>query len=183
MPLVRLLALIVALTMLTSSPVGAAQDDATQEAAGGDVTAMGDPRVGTEVQYLDEDGDEIAVATVVAITDPFDDFSEFFTPEEDARYIAVEFDVRSTGDEVEVQTYNFGLQTADGFFYNSAYVARPEGREEPAELENIEVEEGEQTSGILFFAVPEDAMLARLLWQPESGRLLLLADLREDRGD
>ena len=178
MPVQRLLAPLLVLTLLAGSAAASAQD-ATPAAGGEGYNALGDPLVGTEVQYLDDDGDEIAVVTVLDVSDPFDDFSQFFTPEEDARYVAVEVEVRSTGDEVEVTPYGFRLQTADGFAYTPGFVSRPEGREDPPELESIEVEEGDETSGIIFYAVPEDAELVRILWQPESERLLVLADLRD----
>ncbi len=152
--------------------------DATPKAGDEGYTATGDPLVGTEIPYLDEEGDEIAVVTIVEVTDPSEEFSEFFTQEEDARYFAVEVAVESTGDELDVEPFDVGLQTEDGFFISSTFVSQPEGDELP-ELESTEVEEGDDVSGVLFYAMPEDAELARILWQPEIGHLLVLADLRE----
>ncbi len=178
----RLLAPLLALALLAGSAAASAQN-ATPTVGSQGYNAVGHPLVGTEVQYLDDDGDEIAVGTVLDGSDPFDDFSQFFTPEEDARHVAVEVEVRSTGDEVEVTPYDFRLHTADGFAYTPGFVNRPEGREDPPELESIEVEEGDETSGVIFYAVPEDAELTRILGQPESERLLVLADLRDqDQG-
>ncbi len=159
----RLLAPLLILTLLAGSAAASAQV-ATPPTDGEGYNAVGDPLVGTEVRYLDDEGDEIAVVTVLDVADPFDDFSQFFTPEEDARYVAVEVEARSTSDKVEVEPYSFRLQTANGFAYTPGYVGRPEGGEDPPELESIEVEEGDESSGVVFCAVPEDAELTRILW-------------------
>ncbi len=175
----RLVALLVMLTLLVGSTSALAAQDATPEAGGGEkTTGGGDPKVGDEVQYLSEDGDENAVIIVTKVTDPFDDFSEFFTPDEGARYVAVELTIESTGDQADISSYDFGLQTMDGFFYSSTYASRDDDAK-PVDLEDGTVQEGDSLSGVVFYAIPEKADLARLLWQPESGRLLVVADLRD----
>ena len=149
-----------------SSGGGANEETA---ATGGQDVAPGQP-----IQFLDEDGDEIAVITVTNVTDGFEEFDEFFTPEDDVSYIAVDIEVQSTGDELEVGEFDFGLHTADGFFYGTEFVSLPDDTE-VVEIETTEVEEGESLAGTLFFAVPEEAELSRLLWQPENGRILVIA--------
>jgi hypothetical protein len=175
----RVVALLVMLTLLLGSTSALAAQDATPEAGGGEkTTGGGDPKIGDEVQYLSDDGDENAVIIVTKVTDPFDDFSEYFRPEKDARYVAVEIAVESTGDQIDISAYNFGLQTMDGFFYSPTYASREDGAR-PVDLENGTVQEGDNLSGVIFYAVPEKTELSRLLWQPESGRLLVVADLRD----
>ena len=185
-------ALSLALVLLGTPAVAVAQGDDATPAVGVQATpigratrddgynAAGDPLVGTAVQYLEEDGTEIAIVTVVDLIDPFEDYEEFAAPDPDTRYVAIEVRVESTGDEVDVEPFDFGLQTVDGFFFGDTFVSRdPAAGDDRPELEITEVEEGDEVSGLLFFAVPEEAELARVLWQPESGRLLVLADLRE----
>ena len=175
----RLFALLVMLTLVMGSTSALAAQDATPEAGGGEkTTGGGDPKIGDEVQYLSEDGDENALVTVTKVTDPFDDFSEFFTVDEGARYVAVELKIESTGDQVDISAYNFGLQTMDGFFYSPGYASRDDDAK-PVELEDGTVQEGDTLSGVVFYAIPEKAELSRLLWQPEGGRLLVVADLRD----
>lgn len=135
------------------------------------------PGMGTGFPYLELDGDEIGAVTVLDVVDPFDDFSEFFDPDEGVRYIMVEIEVQSIEDDIEVAPYDFALLTADGFLYRPSYISRPEGGGGPLDLDNIELEEGEETSGAVFFAVPEDAELGHLTWAPEFDRLLLLLNL------
>lgn len=179
----RLAALVLTLVLLVLPAAAVAQDAATpaaqsQGAINSERSSAGSSvGLGTPVSYLDEDGDEIGVITALNIIDPFDDFSEFFTPDEGVRYVGLEVDVRSTGDDIEVSPFDFSLWTSDGFLTRSAFVSRPEGREDPAELESIELEEGETATGIVFFAVPENATIRAVVWQPEFDRLLLLADL------
>lgn len=156
-----------------ASPVGSA-------AAAAPLGAV-DPRVGDTVAYLDETGDEIALVTVLDVVDPFEDFGEYFDVDADSRYVAIEVEVESTGDELDVEPYDFGLQTVDGFFFGDTFVSRDPGvGDDRPELETTEVEEGDSISGLLFFEVPEEAELARLIWQADTGRLLVLVDLREE---
>jgi len=166
----RLFILLAVLLVVGGSVSIASAQDASPEADQGSGGTLGEA-----VPYVDDDGDEIAVATVVDVIDPFEDFDEFFNPEEDVRYVAVELSVESTGDDVEVQSYDFSLHTADGFLFSRAFVSRPDAAQ-PAELEDTDLEEGESVEGAVFFAVPEEAELNALFWQPESGRLIQLAD-------
>ncbi|CAA9539865.1 MAG: hypothetical protein AVDCRST_MAG73-1808 [uncultured Thermomicrobiales bacterium] len=175
----RNVALVAVLTLLVSGAFAVAGatargQGATPASGGG----AGDPVLGDEVQYLDEDGDEIAVVTAIDLTDPFEDFEEFFNPKKGVRYLALEITVESTGGEVEADPFDFGIQTSDGFFLGGgAYVGREDGAD-PPEFETTEVEEGDTVTGVIFYEVPEDAELSRLFWQPETERLVLVADLR-----
>lgn len=78
-------------------------------------------------------------------------------------------------DAFEVQSYPFQITDANGFVYTSAFVSRDEDAE-PADLENADIEPGEETNGLVFFAVPEDAELG-ILYDNTSDRILPLADL------
>jgi hypothetical protein len=168
---------------LAGGSAALAQDDATPEAddatpaASGMTMGGGDPAVGATISYVDEEGVEIATITVTELTDPFEEFDS--APEQGARYVSVAIEVQSTGDELEVDPFDFGLQTADGFFYSDTFISLQEDPD-PPELESTEVEEGESIAGTIFFQVGEEAELAHLFWQPESGRLLVIADLRDE---
>jgi len=105
-------------------------------------------------------------------------FGEFFTPDEGARDIAVEITVRGGDGAIEANPNDFGLQTTDGYFYGPAFVSRDITTADIPDLETIEVSPGTETTGLVIYAVPQEAELARLLWQPDNGRLLVVADLR-----
>ena len=188
MPLPRRFALLLALLLLlTGGPaLAAAQDEdatpaADAEAAtpGEGVNAAGDPLVGTPVPYLDENGDELAIVTVVEVTDPYEDFSESFTIEEGTRYVGVEIAVAGTGEQIEANPSDFGLQTVDGFFYGYTFASRDITSASIPDLETITVAVDDEVSGLVFYQIPAAAEPARILWQPDSGRLLVVADLRQ----
>jgi len=179
MPVPRPLALLLLLALLVlGGPAAALAQDASPEAADG-YTATGDPLVGTGVPYLDERGDELGIVTVVEVTDPWEDFSEFFEVEEGSRFVGIEVSLEGTNAQIESSPSDFGLQTADGFFYSPTFVSRDVTSGDVPDLETITVDVDDVLFGLVFFQVPEDADLARIFWQPESGRLVLLADLRE----
>jgi hypothetical protein len=175
----RLVAFLFAFALLAGTafaPVAAQNDDATPE--GDEAGASGLPTVGDPISVLAENGEELALITVEEITDPFEDFGEFFTPEDDVRYVAVELTIENTDpddDAFEVQSYSFQITDASGFVYTNAYVVRDEDAE-PADLENADIEPGEETNGLVVFAVPEDADLG-ILYYNTSDRILPLADL------
>jgi hypothetical protein len=181
----RLLAFLLAVGLLAGATAAVAQDGATPTAgdatpaAGQATPAAGDPAVGQEVRYLDEDGAELAVVTVVAVTDDFTAFAETFTPDEGVRYVAAEITVRSSADGLDVNPADFALHTADGFLSFGTFVLRPADATPPA-VERTVLDAGAGVTGLLFFEVPADAAPIRLVWQPDSDRLLVLADLRDE---
>lgn len=192
MPSSRWLAPVLALALLTGPTVALAQDDATPE-ANADQTAstdqgfsvVDDPTLGTGVPYLSETGDEIGVITAVEVTDPFDDFSDFVEVEEGIRYVAVEVAVAasenagSVEEPLEANASDFGLQTADGFFYRSTSASRDITSSDVPDLETIAIDPGDEVGGLVFFQIPEESEPARLFYTPDTGRLILVADLQE----
>jgi hypothetical protein len=182
MPIKRLLALVLASLLLGGPAVVFAQNDASPAASPATsaegYNAAGDPLVGTDVSYLNEDGKEIGVVTVKEVTDPWTDFSEGFTPEKGSRYVGVEITLAATSEQIQADPYDFGLQTTDGFFYGNTSVSRDITSASLRNLEAITVAVDDQIDGLVFFQVPDKAQLARILWQPDTGRLLVVADLR-----
>lgn len=194
MPSSRWLAPVLALTLLTGPPVAlaVAQDDATP-GADADQTATGDegfgvvddPVLGSGVPYLSETGGEIGVITAVEVTDPFDDFSEFVEVEDGTRYVALEVTVAasenagSAEEPLEANASDFGLQTADGFFYTTRTASRDITSSDVPDLATISIDPGDEVGGLIFFQIPEETELARLFYTPDTGRLILVADLRD----
>jgi len=175
--------LLFALMLLASPAVVAAQDatsaaDAGSTAGAEGANAAGDPLVGSAVPYLNEDGEELGTVTILEVTDPWEDFSEGFEPDDEIRTIGVEVSVTATSEPIEANAFDFGLQTIDGFFYGDTSISRDVSSGDTPDLETISVDPGDEVSGLLFYEVPAEAELARLLWQPDSGRLLVVADFR-----
>jgi len=154
-------------------------EDATPDDA--DATG-GDPAIGDTVLFVNDDGEDAANMTVDEVIIPFEDFGEFFSPEENATYIAVALTIENIDaddDAFEFSTFNTGLQTADGFYYTSTFVSLDEEEAETyPEIEDGDIEVGDTATGYLFFAIPEDKTPTRLYYSP-SGRLVVLADIRD----
>jgi hypothetical protein len=182
MPVKRLIALVLTTLVLGGPAVAFAQDTASPvaspTASGAGSNAAGDPLVGTGVSYLNEEGKEIGVVTVTEVTDPWTDFSEGVTLDKGTRYVGVEISIAATGEQIKADPYDFGLQTTDGFFYGNTSVSRDITSASIRNLESITVDVDDQIDGLVFFQVPEKAQLGRILWQPDTGRLLVVADLR-----
>ncbi|MDQ3780694.1 MAG: DUF4352 domain-containing protein [Chloroflexota bacterium] len=155
--------------ILIASPAIASAQDATPaaerfNAVGEGFNAVRDPVVGAAVPYLNEQGEEIGTVSVVEVTDPWEDFSEFIEVDEDLRYIGVEISFAATTEPIEANAFDFRLQTADGFFYGDAYISRDISSGDTPDLETISVDPGDEVSGLVFYEVPVDAESARILW-------------------
>ncbi|HEV2107640.1 MAG TPA: DUF4352 domain-containing protein [Thermomicrobiales bacterium] len=184
----RILAMVLALSLLVgSSAIVVAQNaDATPpaEEEGDDASGAGsstlDPVIGDPVTFVGENGEDVAVFTVEDAVVPFEDFGEFFDPEADATYIAVQLTVENVDpddDPFELSTFDIGLQDNQGFYYFPGFVSLNDDSEFE-ELEDEDLAPGDTTTGYLFYAIPEDNEPVRLFYSP-IGRLLQLADLRD----
>lgn len=136
-----------------------------------------DPAVGDEVPLLDENGDEIGTVVVVEVTDPFEDFRESFPVEDGTRYLGVEVAIAATGMELEADPSDFSLQTVDGFLVNQTSASRDVTSGDVRDLERITVDIDDEVSGLVFFQIGADQEPGRLLWEPDNGRLLVVANL------
>jgi hypothetical protein len=140
------------------------------------------PALGDEVTYtsLQTEGAE-GIAIVDDLEDPFEDLAEGYEPAEDSRYVVMTVSFESTGTGVlDADPYDLILRDTDGFLWSFTTVAREEGG--LPELQAQLMSPGNRISGVVAFQVPEDAELAQLYWQPESGHLVELADF-EAEGD
>ncbi|HET8522063.1 MAG TPA: DUF4352 domain-containing protein, partial [Thermomicrobiales bacterium] len=143
-----------------------------------------DPAVGTAVSYVGNDGNEIAQITAEQVIDPFKDYdSSFGGPDRGNRYVAIQVTVTATGDKaLEVSSFDFALQDEQGFIAGSPYVSRTDEQEKAdPEFEDTNLAPGDSVSGLLFFEVFGDAQLAHLFYQPESSRLITVANLASGR--
>jgi hypothetical protein len=141
------------------------------------------PALGVEVPYesVEVAGAE-GIIVVSELEDPFDDLAEGYEPAEDARYVLMTVSFEATGDApFDADPYDLILRDGEGFLWATASVPRAE--ESPPDLQSQTMAPGNRISGVVGFQIPEDAELAELFWQPESGRLVLLTDFQIDAGD
>src|SRR5918993_5521868 len=160
-----LLALFFACTLLISGfPLGSASQVAAQDE-------------GAAVPVTDEEGADVGNITVTEVIDPFTDFDPTFPPEEGGRYVAVNvaFDA-DAGNRFDITPYAIVLQDDAGFLWNQSSMVLAEDALIP-ELSSQTLAPGSRVTGVVGFLVPEERSPARILYQPESSRVIPLLDL------
>ena len=150
---------------------------------------------GTEVvSYVDEDGEELARLTVLEVVDPVDDRP--CRTEEGERNVFVTVRIENAGeDPLPLDRSDILVRDTDGFLYGpdddlqralgegaaATPGATPMALPEQAAIAEGELAPGLVEEGALGFAVRSEADLSEVLFVPEAGRLLILAELGVDR--
>ncbi len=175
-------ALVVAAALAWGTIANAAAQDATPPADAEDDT----------VGYVDEDGAELARLVVGELTDPVDNPPAGVAPEDDERFVLVPIGLANTGDDpFPFDPQTILLRDEDGFLYGAdddfqagleAAAATPTADDEAGRvpLAGGDLAPGEDRSGFLGYAVRAEAELAEVIFVPETGRLLVLAELGDD---
>jgi hypothetical protein len=179
----RLLTGLLAATMLTGGSVAltAAQEatpSALDQLAGLQSESSVDPQIGDTSIYYGEDGSELGTVTVESIERGWDAYDEFYEPEAGAEYVAFVITVESTiaRGAIDVEDYDFSLQTANGYLWQSAFVNSSEA--DPAILDDtVSLAAGDSETFTVVFQVMEGEALAHLFWQPDTGILITAAAL------
>lgn len=122
--------------------------------AGGEPSATGTavplgsgPRLGEAVEAGD------AIVTVHTVEDP----ARIDAPaEEGKRFIAFDVSVEAAKGSVNVNSFNFSVQSQDGYVFDPAFFGR-----EPA-LGSTELQQGRRVRGWVSFEVPKDARIVAL---------------------
>jgi hypothetical protein len=160
-----LLALFFACALLISGfPLGGASQVAAQDE-------------GIRVPVTDEEGADVGSIAVTEVIDPFTDFDPAYPPEEGGRYVAVNvaFDA-DAGNRFEISPYTIVLQDDAGFLWNQSSMPLSDEALTP-ELSSQTLGSGSRVTGVVGFVVPEGREPARVLYQPESSRLIPLLNL------
>ncbi len=163
----RILALIITLLVLGPfPPVLAAQE------AG----SAGEPAVGDTVPFLGPEGSEEARFTVTDLTDPLTDYDAGSPPVAGHHFVLLALAIEATGARpFSLDPNRILLQDSDGYLSSPTSISR--GDVATPELPAGEIAPGDQVSGVLGFATLNDVSLARVLYQPQRERLLVLAEL------
>jgi hypothetical protein len=128
--------------------------------------------------YVDAEGVERASITVSAVEDPFEDFAPGYEPEANARYVLLTVVFENVGPgPFETRPDQIALQDVAGFIWSSASIERGEDVTTPV-LRSVEMAPGDRISGVVAFQIPDEAEPARVLYQPESSRMLVLANVQ-----
>ena len=159
--------------------LGVMAQDATPAAAPAAGGSAVDPAIGETVTCVDVSGNPIAHVTVENVEHNWQGFDEFYEPDPGVEYVAFTITVESviTRGSVEVSDFDFSMQDASGFLWSTAFVQAAPGTD-PAPLEDeLALVSGDSATFLVVFAVLQDQPLAHLFWQPDSGRLLTIANL------
>jgi len=182
----KLLVALFATLLLMGSSVTmiATAQEGTPEVDRGDLGDAGgnpvDPVIGDMVTYFTEDGEEAGNVTVESIERGWEDYDEFYEPEDGTEYVAFVISVESTiaRGAIDVQQYDFSLQTAQGYLWSSAFTSS-ETADPPLLEDNLSLAAGDSETFTIVFQVHEDEPLAHLYWQPDTGVLITAAQLED----
>ena len=134
---------------------------------------------GGAVPVSNEEGEAVGSITVNEIVDPFTEFDPSYPPEAGARYVVLNlaFDA-DAGARFDIDPSAIVLQDDQGFLWNRASVTLPDDALVP-ELSSQTLAPGSRVAGLVGFIVPEGSEPARVFYQPESSRIVPLAELQE----
>ena len=173
----KLFTALVALGMMMTSFVAVSAQDAAENASS---SAVGFDSPAT---FIDERGNEVATISVSSIDPEFSDHSEYSTPERGYIFVAVNFTVTNiSGSSMIVEPYDFSLLDAQGRNNGRAYVSQDDNPQTPVFEDDLALADGEAAELTSVFQVPADVPAAALIWQPDSG-ILVIIDITEGAGE
>ena len=143
------------------------------------VAAQASPQVGDAVPVTDDQGTVIGSITVTDVIDPFTDVNPDYPAEAGSRYVVatVAFDA-DAGTRFDITPWTIVLQDDAGFLWNQASLVLPDDALIPP-LPSQTLAPGSRVTGLVGFVVPEDRSPARIFYQPQSSRVVPLAELSE----
>jgi hypothetical protein len=171
----RLATLCFALLVLLGGPLPAAAQDGSPVAGG-----PSGPAVGTAVSWIGNEGTELAQVTVTEVTDPFQDYDPNSPPQRGFHFVLLAVTVDNTGAvPVTVDPNAFNLVDADGFVARTSYLYRSaDVTAADPDLQYAELAPGASVSGVVGFQLLNGAEVERILFAPDSSRLITLVDER-----
>jgi len=139
-----------------------------------DLVPGGGPAPGQEVPFTDAEGASVAITTEVA--DPFTDFDPATPPDEGMRYVGLTVAFDNLGTQpFDADPYDVVLRDSNGFLHSIAFFTRPDSV--IPDLQAQTMAPGNRISGFVGFEVPADAVIEQVVYQPQSDRKVVIADL------
>jgi len=134
------------------------------------------PAIGDSVPVTDEEGVAVGSIAVTEVVDPFTEFDPAYPPEVGARYVALTVAIDAdTGERFDIGYGTIVLQDDAGFLWDQISLYLSDEALVP-ELSSDTLGPGSRVSAIVGFTVPEGREPARVFYQPESSRLVDLAE-------
>lgn len=162
----RLLSAVLTVGIVATGVSGvAAQESGSATASGFDAPAT----------YFDDRGNEVATVEVNDINQDWTDYDDYSEPDRGYVYRAVDFTVTNTSDaSLIVENYDFSMLDASGRNQSSAYATAAETSDTTLFSEDLPLAAGESADLTLVFETPADVDAAALVWQPDSGIIVLV---------
>ena len=132
--------------------------------------------IGQAVRYVDRDGVDRGTVTVETVTDPFVAFDPKHPPEAGMRFVQLSVAFEASSQPYKADPRRILLEDGEGYVWGGTTVRRPKDAT-PPDLQSQELAPGSRESGVVGFSIPSTATIDRILYQPDSSRLMLLADL------
>jgi Domain of unknown function (DUF4352) len=163
----RLLAALIALSLLLVGPLTVSAQDAT-------------PIAGSTSTIFGTDGSEVATVTVIDFVDPFEDYDSNYVPIHGYHFAMANIGVENTGQQAfTANPSDFVLVDTDGFAYYPVSVTRPDAGS-ITDFTQKEMSAGDRISGAIFFQVLNGATLQSLIYGVTSGLLGNIATFNEN---
>lgn len=155
---------VAALTMTSVMGV-AAQDTSSSFVSGLDTPAT----------WTDDRGNQVATVEVNEINPDWTQHTEYSTPERGYLFQAVTFTVTNTsGSSLIVEPYDFSLVDETGRNNARSYVSLEEADEGLIFEDDLPLAADESAELTLAFQTPVDVAASALVWQPDSGVLIIV---------
>ena len=140
------------------------------------------PSVGAETTVEASEAGTQGVFSVVELEDPFTGYPEGYEPEDGTRYVLVTITAENTGSApLPVSPSDIVLRDSMGFLWGYTSVQRGEDIVVP-DLQSQDLAPGSRVSGVVGFQLAENVAPADVFYEPESGRIIVLAELTSSDG-
>jgi hypothetical protein len=140
-----------------------------------DLSAGDSPALGDSVTYTDAAGASTTIT--VGLVDPFTENDPTYPPVEGMRFVAVQPVFENSGSvPYYADPFDVYLRDATGQLYSATSITRPPAIA-VATLEAQTLSPGDRISGYVGFQVPTDAAVTDVLYFPESGRVVTVAQV------
>lgn len=161
----KMIALLLATALTMSSVLGvAAQDTSTSFATGFDSAAT----------WTDDRGNDVATIEVNDVVTEWDGHSEYSAPDRGQMFQAVTFSVTNiSGSALIVEPFDFSMVDDSGRNNARTWVSLDEASEGLIFTDDVALAADESGEFTLIFQTPVDVSATALVWQPESGVLVI----------
>ena len=120
-------------------------------------------------------GSEVATVMATSVERGWQDVAGFYEPDPDTEHVAITFEIESvSSSNPVVASYDFPLLDAMGVNTSRSFVKAAEDSRTQLMEDDVAVASGETVEMTLVFELFEGTELGYVMWQPDSGIILLI---------